>query len=399
MGGKLVEQRMTTMQYLTFCQTLTNVLSNKVLHYIPRKYHKDSHGDIDVCVSDKHSFDEIVALLEKSDICTVHNILSNTKQIVASFKGDNIRVQIDIVFLKNMRFAQWYDYGNMAGLIGRIIPYDLKLSHESLSIRKGKHTSETIIADDFYIALLYMGFDAKRFNDGFNTEKEMLEWLADSKYFNVEALGYNPRPTHKKKRDEKRDIDTQIDALKAYPSKPKMNINIALPIFKSKAIRDNKRLKRDEFEVKRFNKWAKACYLTRADIEFLSGFDKTWNIVRRGTNSALKDYLVEYANRHNQAETPFTALKCALEYASSMYLLSEYEKRIVHNLSQCEALTFIYTMRLVHLGGNMETGNRIIPLRIMREVMDLCLTSQSNKEPKLEQTKRILTVIHKENKV
>jgi len=184
-----------------------------------KTFPKSDHGDVDVICTPEVR-DEIIKELNISSIVDNGNVWS------CVFVLGHEKYQIDFITVPEEKLdytAKWYCYGNMSLLIGRIIPKELKFANDALKLRN----CDKPIIQDFDKALDFLGFDAERFNKGFSTTKEMLDWIASSKYFVHDGLINNWRNSSAKHRDKKRTtLDEEIVYLLHKPEKTKMSQNV-----------------------------------------------------------------------------------------------------------------------------------------------------------------------------
>lgn len=172
-----------------------------------KAFPKLDHGDVDVvCTADVAR--EIIKKLNISSIICNGNVWS------CVFVLGHEKYQIDFIITSKEKLdytAKWYCYGNMSSLIGRIIPKELKFANDALKLQN----CDKPIIRDFDKAIEFLGFDVERFNKGFNTTREMLDWLADSKYFVHDGIFDNWRNSNVK--------DEEIMYLLHKPEKTKMS--------------------------------------------------------------------------------------------------------------------------------------------------------------------------------
>jgi len=194
---------------------IVSILSDFDDCFPAKTFAKPDHGDIDViCTSVTR--DKIIDELNITDIVKTGNVWS----CVLEFENGRYQVDFIVAPKENLDYtAKWYCYGNMSLLIGRIIPKELKFAHDALKLR----SCDEPIIEEFDTALEFLGFDVVRYNQGFDTKEEMLDWLADSKYFVHNGIVNNWRNSNTKRRDSKRTtLDDEISYLLDNPEKNKM---------------------------------------------------------------------------------------------------------------------------------------------------------------------------------
>ena len=176
---------------------------------VAKVYAKPDHGDIDVIVNRISDRDFLIQRLK------LQHIVKNGDVWSCVYEYDNHKYQLDIIYCESKFAAEWYSYGNMSLLIERIIPEKLKFAFDGLRLRY----SNVVIKSDFFEALEFLGLDVERYKRGFKYRVEMLDWLADGKYFNHAGLEYNWRNNRSQRRDSKRTrLNEAIDYLLSKPS-------------------------------------------------------------------------------------------------------------------------------------------------------------------------------------
>ena len=176
---------------------------------VVKVYAKPDHGDIDVIVNRVQDRDFLVQRLK------LHDIVKNGNVWSCVYNYADRKYQIDIIYCESKFANEWYSYGNMSLLIGRIIPEKLKFAFDGLRLRY----SNVVIKSDFFEALEFLGLDVERFKRGFKHRVEMLDWLAAGKYFNHAGLEYNWRNAQSRHRDSKRtSLTEEIDYLLSKPT-------------------------------------------------------------------------------------------------------------------------------------------------------------------------------------
>ena len=134
---------------------------------VAKVYSKPDHGDIDVIVNRVQDRDFLVQRLK------LHDIVKNGNVWSCVYNYADRKYQIDIIYCESKFANEWYSYGNMSLLIGRIIPEKLKFAFDGLRLRY----SNVVIKSDFFEALEFLGLDVERFKHGFKHRVELLRLL------------------------------------------------------------------------------------------------------------------------------------------------------------------------------------------------------------------------------
>ena len=213
--------------YINECIASESILF-RLLHFkIARSYAKDSHGDIDLIICDLKAREIFVNKLEEFFTDVEKSNLSQGLVECYACTHDGVRFQLDII-TGNEFALRWYDYGNMSLLIGRVIPFKFKFGYDGLCLRGSPmdRIPDALIIKDFDKALEFLGFDFGRFEKGFKTREDMLDWIADSKYFRVNSFDNDQRSNRVKRRDRDRTtLDDDIAYLKEKPEQGNMPLS------------------------------------------------------------------------------------------------------------------------------------------------------------------------------
>ena len=165
---------------------------------------KSSFGDIDTYSSDPNAADWIrynFVVLEEKRHPTSINFLIDTSW------G---HVQLDLEKLEDYDdFAiKYFSFNDLGNLVGRIAHRQgLKFGHRGLRyvLREGsRQISDLLVTDNYEEALEYLGFDSKKFEEGFTTYSEMFDWVVNSKYFEPCAYSLENMSHQSRTRDRKR---------------------------------------------------------------------------------------------------------------------------------------------------------------------------------------------------
>jgi hypothetical protein len=217
MGGKLLssvwnlpEKRLSNDEYLSFQRNVINNLYTVIPHEwklgcAPAIRSKESHGDLDVICGYTSFKDRQIYDLEL-DLFNLFNVRIHRNSNVWSFPVDGF--QVDVTFVPMVEFQSTIDYcswGDASNLVGRIAhKFGLHHGHIGLSfwIRQSffdfdlgfmdsDHVMQKVVLTrDFSEILPLLGFDYEQWKNGFDTNEEVYDWVARSKYFSPEIFAF-----------------------------------------------------------------------------------------------------------------------------------------------------------------------------------------------------------------
>lgn len=193
MGGKIWKEqsiRLGIDEYLVVLKEIRYILEEYVVLNVNEikeiAYIKDKKdfGDLDLLLTTR--FEHKSFLL---NYLSLNNYLHKTNGNVVSFLYKNFQVDIIFVNVNEIAYARhyfsWNDVGN---LVGRLIKQlGFKHGHNGLFYVNKKDTqvlSTTLVSLDYFDALRFLKLDVETFKKGFNTKKEMFDWIISSPYFN-----------------------------------------------------------------------------------------------------------------------------------------------------------------------------------------------------------------------
>lgn len=297
----------------------------KVLHElgiqalsVPFVREKDSFGDIDLVIvkeKDRNVKEIICENIDKFGL-TEEFIFRNKDVISILYKQ---KYQIDFIFTNydERHYHQAYlAYNDLGNLIGRIIKASgFQHGHNGLFYvyREGNHYKELIpLTKEYDTALEILGLDVDHFYSGFDTFKEMFEYVTGSKYFKKSRFALENLNNRNRVRDRKRKvyneflkfIETIEDGDKEVPSPFEQ-----FPWLESKCdeIRESRIYKNtlhEKFNGKHVHQWTD---LTGGKSEeravfgkfmiYVQSQDEFENILMKGTDKELEAFVkLQYVN-------------------------------------------------------------------------------------------------------
>lgn len=232
MGGKIVEglERLTREQYWFLVGWLKNILPSRAGFYIPRKFFdKESFGDVDIVYGKKDvHWNELAVFLFQQGGMELHERIENKnmKSWIVSFPkitllGDK-KIQLDFIHCDGD--THYYDFGLLAPLVGKLLPHSVVLRPVGLTLRgsgtkdgEGELSVYGIGNVPFSEVLSFLGYDKRKWNEGFQNEMDMIRWIASSQFFTKRHLTDRPSNSKKEKRDLLSGMTSLVEALKAFP--------------------------------------------------------------------------------------------------------------------------------------------------------------------------------------
>jgi hypothetical protein len=249
MGGNAVKNdgfpviRLDKKEYEPLKNTIMNFLRSIYLkenewddtYFLPQVPHtfedKQSFGDIDILldIDGLKSMDKSQLVEKMMNLFGVTQDTEINPDYVRSTvvkNGDAISVglpidyaepkngifQVDLItshthyFDYNLNYFSWNDLGNLMGVIASKTN-QLKHGHDGLHamVRDGDNYLGTVeLTVDFNKALMFLGYDPKRYHQGFQNLEEIYEYVATPKWFNPEYFADANRSHVQRIRDRKR---------------------------------------------------------------------------------------------------------------------------------------------------------------------------------------------------
>lgn len=177
----------------------------------PHIRNKETFGDLDVVVyipgNIKHLFEKLLG--QKINFQFTH-----TNGNCFSFGYKNF--QIDLIYPKykylennlenkfHVEYLSWGDGGNLIGMFAN--RNGMKLTQDGLYYEVKYYETQLLesilLTDDWDQMLNFFDLNITKWNEGFNTQEELYEFLVRSKYFNIEW--FNPKLFNHEKRDREK---------------------------------------------------------------------------------------------------------------------------------------------------------------------------------------------------
>ena len=231
MGGHAMQnygvERLSKDQYNEVLSALTPTLPYKTAA-IPSYRSKDSFGDCDLLTT---ATNEAFESSLSKDFVLLGKKKNGSVTSYALKYGNFPPFQFDLIKAKEDSYEFNYNYlsyNDLGNLIGRVAAaFGFKFAHDGLYIlawydHKGEERSvgrvkedgktndhaeykmEKLFISNFDQALEFLGFDSLRFAQGFNTVDDILDFVANSKYFCKDFFLFENRNHDQRKRDVKR---------------------------------------------------------------------------------------------------------------------------------------------------------------------------------------------------
>lgn len=207
-------QRMSKQEFHEYEKEILDILASLDIEgkAIPYVREKESFGDIDIIVvkEDDRNVKEIICENISKFGLTDEFIFRNKDVISILYKH---KYQVDFIFTPNKvkDYHQWYlSYNDLGNLLGRIIKESgFQHGHNGLFYvyREGNHYKELIeLTTDYSKALEILGLDVEKFYSGFDTFKEMFDFVSSCKYFKKSRFALENLNNRNRVRDRKRKV-------------------------------------------------------------------------------------------------------------------------------------------------------------------------------------------------
>lgn len=180
--------------------------------------HKPNFGDLDVLVDSQvfksmphHSVVEALSISYGKPLPWVKNgpVLS----VGLPLPADGQCLQVDLIGTPAVEFdfaLGYFSWNDMGNLVGRVAhKMGLKFGHDGLwlPMRDGTNLhDELLITRDFKHALCFLGFDAARWQQGFDSLEDIYQFVAGGERFNPDLYPLENRNHTARVRDKKRPV-------------------------------------------------------------------------------------------------------------------------------------------------------------------------------------------------
>lgn len=219
MGGNALKnthnldsKRMNLEEYEHVKEWVTNFLDDLGITYSHTKFYhtKTDFGDIDVVVSrGNDAVDKIRTnlLLAEMPMTSQMTMAENTDFLSTLYNEH----QIDFIFVEPEQLlsaSTYYSYNDIWNLLGKVIKtHEYKLGWQGLlyTYRDGNHYKKDIVLTyDLMEALEIMGLSVERYKQGFETHKDMFDYVISSKAFDASKFELKNLNHRNRVRDRKR---------------------------------------------------------------------------------------------------------------------------------------------------------------------------------------------------
>lgn len=219
MGGNAIKDAVRLdKQYYGYVSDGTSSVLKKVfpdakVDVIPSYEEKDSFGDLDILISGVPT-DKLAEFCHKvlnaTEVVVNGNVVSFGLEIHIRDKKREI-FQIDLITMPEdtyefaLKYFAFNDLGNLIGQTAHGI--GLKFGHDGLWYKYIVDTQlvdEICITQNFDEALEFLGYDSKRYYEGFNTLQDIFEYATSSQHFTTWNYLLENRNAAGRIRDKKR---------------------------------------------------------------------------------------------------------------------------------------------------------------------------------------------------
>lgn len=172
---------------------------------IPSYYGKPSHGDLDLllCL-------ETAPQDWRERACEALSCRAQLRNGPV-YSVEHRQLQVDLIsvcaehFEFSLSYFSWNDLGNLIGRIAHRA--GLKLGHDGLwvNLRDGTHLyASACVTRDFGRAIGFLGYNAQRFYQGFDTLEDIFRYVTSTRHFDPGAFPLEMRSHRARIRDAKR---------------------------------------------------------------------------------------------------------------------------------------------------------------------------------------------------
>ena len=194
MGGLLFKtERKKLTDFNKYRKNIEDVMNFFQIEYEIPLYYRDKKdfGDLDIIIKNTVPIEKLLHIF--SD-CECHYDKSET---VVSFNYENF--QIDFIRVNPEDFGiafHYFSYNDLGNLIGQIAKYKhLKFGFDGLKYNhyvKGQKLGSINISKNIDDILRFLDLDPIKFHQGFDSMKEVFDYVVKSKYFNPYAYDMEP---------------------------------------------------------------------------------------------------------------------------------------------------------------------------------------------------------------
>ncbi len=180
---------------------------------------KNSFGDMDVLIAPRSDADLIVKPRHE-DYEKVVRELFGPKELVRNtnvISFDVHQLQVDLIVCKADEYessVNYFAYNDLGNLLGRLAhSLGLKLGHDGLSYLWRDKTymfASENLTRDWPTILRTLKLDPARYDEGFETKREIFDYVASSAYFSPEIYLLHNRNNASRVRDRKRETYTEF---------------------------------------------------------------------------------------------------------------------------------------------------------------------------------------------
>lgn len=220
MGGNALSRPSTRLQKVDYERVAADVVARLKATYPDNRVYaiesyrsKPSFGDLDVLV-ESTGYDPHVAAAALGVVEVVRNgtVTSMGLRLRPDLEApDDQLFQVDLISSPPVEFdfsSYYFRYSDMGNLLGRVShAMSLALRHDGLVLymRDGTHQFANImVSRDFSQALDFLGYDSKRYFEGFEDLEEIFQYVSSTPYFNPDIFLLANRNAHARVRDRKR---------------------------------------------------------------------------------------------------------------------------------------------------------------------------------------------------
>lgn len=207
MGGNAIKssQRLNKEKFQQLTTELKELFPELKMEVVKFYRNKTDFGDIDIVVEKNKDLNIKKLVIDRLNPSEIYD-----NNMFFSFEYKS--AQIDFIFMSSENFDvsldyfSWNDLGNLIGRVSRSLNF--KYGHDGLfyTLRLGDHYKNDIcISKNTKDILTFLGYDARRWEEGFDNVEDIFEFALNTPYFNslyfdLEEQAHNDRVRNRKRK-------------------------------------------------------------------------------------------------------------------------------------------------------------------------------------------------------
>lgn len=216
MGGKALGFEGVRLELGAYHMLYDGISNNLSVQLINSYNQKQTFGDMDLLYHYKSITPEvIVSTLEMLGFRIYENIVKNGNiTSIGIYLTESDVFQLDFIYVpqESFKFAyHYFSFNDMGNLIGRVARrVGLKFGHDGLwYVQRAPENDnvmlkEHLLTNNFDEALEHLGYDVKRYHEGFDTLEDIFKYVMTSRFYDFNKFDLTQRNHKARIRDAKR---------------------------------------------------------------------------------------------------------------------------------------------------------------------------------------------------